>query len=137
MEFAFIIGVIGAWLIIALAKGADWFGKNDNGGAQDDSQWYKDGVCATALNNLRTMYEREMLGTNCISPSNHIDSMTLTDSGFHLTISNSKINESRTLSASETKYFRNQVKEIFEQWKYREKEMNKPIPDPIEQSLSK
>lgn len=24
MEFAFIIGIIGAWLIIALAKGADW-----------------------------------------------------------------------------------------------------------------
>lgn len=26
MEFAFIIGVFGAWLIIALAKGADWLG---------------------------------------------------------------------------------------------------------------
>lgn len=26
MEFSFIIGVIGAWLIIALAKSADWFG---------------------------------------------------------------------------------------------------------------
>jgi hypothetical protein len=26
MEFAFIIGVFGVWLIIALAKGADWFG---------------------------------------------------------------------------------------------------------------
>jgi hypothetical protein len=26
MEFAFIIGVIGTWLIIALAKGADWLG---------------------------------------------------------------------------------------------------------------
>ena len=26
MEVAFIIGVFGAWLIIALAKGADWLG---------------------------------------------------------------------------------------------------------------
>jgi hypothetical protein len=26
MEFAFIIGVFGVWLIIVLAKGADWFG---------------------------------------------------------------------------------------------------------------
>lgn len=26
MEFSFIIGIFGAWLIIALAKTADWFG---------------------------------------------------------------------------------------------------------------
>ena len=26
MEVAFIIGVFGAWLVIALAKGADWLG---------------------------------------------------------------------------------------------------------------
>ena len=25
MEFAFIIGILGVWVIIALAKGGDWF----------------------------------------------------------------------------------------------------------------
>lgn len=28
MELAFIIGVIGVWAVIALAKGADWIGGN-------------------------------------------------------------------------------------------------------------
>ena len=35
MELAFIIGVIGTWLIIALAKGADWLG--GSGGHQEES----------------------------------------------------------------------------------------------------
>ena len=124
MVFAFIIGVVLTWLIIAMVKGADWLGKNYKGGAQDDAHWYKDGVCAAELDRFRTMYEMKLLGTKCMSPYNHIDSMTITDSGFHLTISNSKLNESMTLSASETGRLQNQMKDVFEQWKDREKEIN-------------
>ena len=45
----------------------------------------------------------------------------MTDTYFKLTISNSKLNESRTLFAGNTGEFDNQVKEIFEQWKEKEK----------------
>ena len=124
MELAFIIGLLGTFAIIAIVKGADWLGKNVNGGDQDDSHWYKDGVCAAELSRLRTLYDMKMLGTKCMSPYNHINSMTITDSGFHLTISNSKLNESMTLSASETGRLQNQMKDVFEQWKDREKEIN-------------
>lgn len=36
MEFAFIIGVIGAWAVIALLKGADWLGGSDKGYKESD-----------------------------------------------------------------------------------------------------
>lgn len=36
MEFSFIIGVIGAWLIIALAKGTDWLGGSGKGYKESD-----------------------------------------------------------------------------------------------------
>lgn len=36
MEFAFIIGVIGAWLIIALAKGADCLGGSGKDNKESD-----------------------------------------------------------------------------------------------------
>lgn len=39
MEFAFIIGVFGVWLIIALAKGADWFRGSDDHYKESDKDF--------------------------------------------------------------------------------------------------
>ncbi len=36
MEFAFIIGIIGVWTVIALLKGADWFRGNEKNYNESD-----------------------------------------------------------------------------------------------------
>ncbi len=36
MEFSFIIGVIGTWLLIALAKGAEWIGGSEKNRMTDE-----------------------------------------------------------------------------------------------------
>lgn len=41
MEFSFIIGVIGAWLIIALAKSADWFGGSGGHCEETDGEFFR------------------------------------------------------------------------------------------------
>ena len=110
------IVLILVFLFKGIGKGLNTLGKSE-----DDPNWYKNGVCLGQLERLRTMYEMKMMGTRCMSPHNHIDTMTMTDTYFKLTISNSKLNESRTLFAGNTGEFDNQVKEIFEQWKEKEK----------------
>lgn len=36
MEFSFIIGVIGTWLLIAMAKGAEWIGRSEKSRMTDE-----------------------------------------------------------------------------------------------------
>ena len=53
MEFSFIIGVIGTWLLIALAKGAEWIGGSEKNRMTDEEILEEE-----AGNGLRNIYQR-------------------------------------------------------------------------------
>lgn len=56
MELAFIIGVFGAWAVIALLKGADWLG--GSGGHQEESdKEFLDRVFRESAERDRKRYE--------------------------------------------------------------------------------